>query len=581
MNIIDKYKLFSSFLTKKQKFNFYLISLLLIFQSILEVVGIGMVVPILSVTFEAENSQFLKYIKVATGGMIVDKNYLVSILMAIILIFFIGKSYFLYFCCKKMYNFCYDIQIFLKNKVFAHYIDMSYPDHLKTKSSTLISNISTNVPLITQYFTIPFLSLASDGLILFTILIALLLFEPYGFIFLSLSLISTGFVCYKLISKILKKIGEEKESLESKMIKIMQSSIGSFKVTKLHSLEEKYLKEFFSTNSFISIIQAKGYIFQNLPRFILELIGFIVICILIFYLILSNSTNTEIITTVGLFAAAGFKIIPSVNRIMISLQGLKYSDSVLKAISKIFDEFNKKKLNNFQKNNNNKLIFNKVIKFKNIFFKYPDKENFVLENFNLYFEKNSKIGIVGKSGSGKTTFLDILIGLLTPTEGGIYVDDEQVCLNNSTWRKNIAYVPQYNFLTDDTLEKNIAFGISENEIDHSRVDELLKLTFLQEELVDKNIDGKSMIVGERGINLSGGQIQRVGIARALYRNPKILIMDEPTSSLDTENEQQINKIVNNIKNITIVIVSHRKNSLDGCDKIFNFENGQCKELLLN
>jgi len=155
------------------------------------------------------------------------------------------------------------------------------------------------------------------------------------------------------------------------------------------------------------------------------------------------------------------------------------------------------------------------------------------------------------------------------------VDQTIVSLNNSEWRNNIAYVPQYNYLIDDTLEKNISLEVKDQKIDHALVDSLIDLTFLKDELVHKNLDGKQLLVGERGVNLSGGQIQRIGIARALYKKPKLLIMDEPTSSLDSVNEKKIINIINKIENLTLVIVSHRKSALEGCDEIFTFKNGKC------
>ena len=203
----------------------------------------------------------------------------------------------------------------------------------------------------------------------------------------------------------------------------------------------------------------------------------------------------------------------------------------------------------------------------------------ILKNFNFYIKKNSKIGIVGSSGAGKTTFLDLLIGLLEPTSGEVLVDKRKVSLNDSSWRDRIAYVPQYNYLIDDTLEKNIALGIIDQNIDHSLINSLLDLTFLKEEIISKKSNGHKLLVGERGVNLSGGQIQRIGIARALYRKPSLLIMDEPTSSLDLENEKKIISIINKIKNMTVIIVSHKKSTLKDCDEIFTFKNGQCTKNL--
>ena len=573
MNFLEKKKLFGKLLGKKENTRFYSIVILLIIQSILEVAGVGMVIPLLSVIFYPEGNLFLGYVKYLLGYNSINQNFLIIVLMFLMFIFFVFKSLFLYFCQKELYNFAYDVQARLKNKIFNQYITMSYAEYLHSKSSILITNISTNIPLITQYFTIPFLQLVSEGLILVSVLLFLLFYEPGGFAILSFVLILVIVSCYKFVSKSLKNMGRDKENLENQLVKTIQSSIGSMKVTKLYNLQKSYLKEFKEKTISTSIIQAKVGTFSQIPRLALELSGFLVVTILIFYLILANKSNIEIISVIGIFAAAGFKVIPCVNRILFSLQALKYAESVLTTVNNILLSYDKK-INpneNLYFDVGKKIIFNKTIKFKDISFKYQGTENIILDKLNFDLHKNKKIGIIGRSGAGKTTFLDILVGLIEPNTGAILADGKQISLNNNSWRNSIAYVPQYNYLIDGTLEKNIAFGVAEEKIDATRIDELLELTFLKKELVDQT--GRYHPIGERGMNLSGGQVQRIAIARALYKKPKILIMDEPTSSLDRENEKIIIEIINRIENLTLIIVSHKKTTLEKCDEIFTLKNG--------
>jgi ABC-type multidrug transport system fused ATPase/permease subunit len=576
MNIVNKYKIFLSFLNKRQKIKFYLIVLLMIFQSILEVLGIGAVIPLLSIIIVPKESFYLDFLNFFLKDFSFPENYLVIIFLLLVVIFFFFKTYFLYFCSRKIFNFAYEIQTLIKDKIFTQSIYMNYSEFLKTKSSILVSNVSTNTNLITQYCILPILSFTSEGLILLSILLFLLFYQTSGFLILFLAISTTILITYNFFSKKLKKMGSDKEILESKIIKLIQNSIGSIKITKLHNLENKYLEEFEKINVPVAVIQSKSLIYNHLPRFILELLGAMIICGMVFFFIFTGQDSLKIITIISIFAAAGFKIIPGVNRIIFSLQGLKYSESFLITINKIFEYYNEKKLS--RKKENKKvpdLSFVNSIEFKNISFRYTHDSNLILDNFSFSIKKNKKIGIVGSSGTGKTTFLDLLIGLLEPTSGKILVDKKIVSLNNPGWRNNIAYVPQYNYLIDDTLEKNISLEINDKNIDHTLVDSLIDLTFLKNELVDKNPNGKQLLVGEKGANLSGGQIQRIGIARALYKKPKLLIMDEPTSSLDSANEKKIINIINKIKNLTLVIVSHRKSTLEGCDKIFTFKNGKC------
>jgi ABC-type multidrug transport system fused ATPase/permease subunit len=576
MTLIEKFRIFQSFLSPKQKRKYRLIVFYLVFQSFLEVIGVGMVIPILSLVLETEQNYFFSFLGIDENNLGFTKDKIIFFTVSIIFLFFIFKSFFLYQSSKSIYKFAFEVQIELKNKIFKNYINMSYEEYLKNKSSRLISNISTNVPLITQYFSIPILTLAAEGLILIFILTFLLLFEAKGFIILAVCLTASLLLTYKTISKKLKNMGTIKEDYENKLVKIIQNGIGSIKVTKLYDLEKRYEEQFYKINQPLGNFQAITYVFQNIPRFVLELIGFIAISLLILILFKSGTTNTEIITVVGIFAAAGFKIIPSVNRIIFSLQGIRFSHSVLETMKKILDNLSvvtlDKKLDLKEKIN-----FQQDLEFKNISFKYPGTENLVINNFNFLLKKNKKIGIFGPSGSGKTTFLDLLIGLLTPQNGTILADGVKANLNSKSWRSKISYVPQFNYLVDDKLINNIAFGQDEKNIDKKFVEELLNLTMLKQEIVDKNPNKMDLIVGERGINLSGGQIQRVGIARALYKKPEILILDEPTSSLDNENERLIIENISKMNNITLIIVSHRESSLNNCDELYKFENGKLEK----
>jgi ABC-type multidrug transport system fused ATPase/permease subunit len=574
MKFTEKYKIFKTFLDSSQKTRLYLIILFMIIQSMLEVIGIGLVVPVLSFILSPNENIFFN---IFPNGRYLEfnKNYFLLFIIIIIFLFFLFKTYFLYFCSNKIYNFAFDMQVQMKNKIFNNYILMNYKEFLEHKSSNLVSSISTSVPLVTLYFIIPMLSLISESLILISILLLLLFFDAKSFIILLIFLSLTLLICYKTISKTLKNIGSKKEILEEELIKIIQNSIGSIKVTRLYNLEKKYLSDFKESNFIVGKFQAMFYVYQNIPRFILEFVGFLSICILVSFLIFLGTESSRIIAIVGLFAAAGFKIIPGVNRIIFSLQGIKYSTAPIETINKIFINFKKKDnyLNLSQLKVSQNLEFNSKLELKNISYVYSNSGSKILNNLNFVLNKNKKIGIIGSSGVGKTTFLDIIIGLLEPNTGKIILDGKETSLlDNSYWKNIVSYVPQFNYLTDDTLIKNIAFGIDEEKIDKDLVNTLVDLTLLNE-IVSNNKGGLSMQIGERGLNLSGGQIQRIAIARALYKKPQILVLDEPTSSLDLNNEKIIIEKLFQLKNLTLIIVSHRKESIVRCDEVYKFING--------
>lgn len=566
MLIINNLKTFLSFLDQRQKFRFYLIILICLFQSILEAFGVGIVIPFLSLLTKPNNTNFffindIKNFEFISG---ISDFQIIIIAITIFFIFFLFKTIFLCFSIKKIYNFCFDIQESLKQKVFNNSIKLEYQNFLKESSSKLILDISSSISSFTQFFTIPLLTLISEILILLSILILLIFFEFKGFLVLSFFLFFSIMLFYKIIGKSLKELGVKKENMSQQQLKILNNAIGNIKITKLHNLENFYIKSFANSNSNSAKIESIFYTLQNIPRVSLEFFGFIALTILIITLIATSQDNLKIVSTVGLFAAAGFKIIPSINRIIFALQAQKYSKSIVENLKIEQSKFKNLEIKDHTLSKNN-ISFNYKINLSNIYFKYENTNNFILKDFNLLIEANECIGITGKSGSGKSTFLDILTGLLKPTRGNIFVDDKKQFLDNPSWRNIIAYVPQNNYLLKQDIITNIALAVNKADIDNDLISEIINITELSNTL---NMRGTDIEGG-----LSGGQIQRIAIARALYRKPKILIMDEPTSALDSETEHNIMTSINKISGkLTLIIVSHRMSALKYCSKIYEFKD---------
>ena len=313
-------------------------------------------------------------------------------------------------------------------------------------------------------------------------------------------------------------------------------------------------------------------IIANIPRFALELIAFGGMLLIAIYYILEKGSFADAVPIMALFAFAGYRFMPAIQQIYSSLTQLKFITPVLDSI--YVDLINLEKNLEIQRYEN--LKFNKIIKLKNIYFSYPDVQKYNLENINLEIKYKQKIGIVGETGSGKTTLVDLILGLLNPKKGSLLVDDVLVNdQNKRSWQSLIGYVPQQIYLTDNSIAANIAFGIQEDKIDYEIVQNVAKISNL-DEFVTKELDkGYHTLVGERGVRLSGGQIQRIGIARALYRNPQLLIFDEATSALDNLTEQEVMKAIENLDNkITTIIIAHRLNTVRNCDKIFLFDKGK-------
>jgi len=569
MTLTNNLLIFFNFIKFKERINFFLIIILLFFQSLLEALSVGLVIPVLSLILKKDTIQ--EYLWVFPYYS--DQKYYIIIVLSIILFFFLLKSFYIYLTTLFTYKFAYSYQNKLKEIIFKNYIDLNYEDYLEEKSSVFINNITTQVSLLTMYFVIPCLSLISESLILISILALLMFFEIKSFLIISALILISIFFGYKILAKTLRKLGKNKEDLEAESIKVVQNSIGLLKVTKLYNLEDIFFSYFKNINKTLAYIQSRFLTLQNIPRSILELIIFLAISILVLILIFLNYKESDILLVTGLFAAAGFKIIPSVNRIILNMQNLKYASSSIDSVNKIFNKFQIS--NHNKKFINEKIInFNSKAEFKDCSFFYKKNINsFILDKLNFNLIKGRKIGIVGRSGVGKTTLLDILLGILSPTSGNIIVDGQKVDLNSLNWKKIVSYVPQSTFLIDGTL-KNIALSRSDNDINLSLIRELISLTSLEEELKDRGDLIENIVIGEKGINLSGGQIQRIAIARALYKKPKILIMDEPTSALDTYNEEKIMNLVISDKDLTLVVVSHKISALEKCDEIYELKEGK-------
>ena len=355
---------------------------------------------------------------------------------------------------------------------------------------------------------------------------------------------------------------------------VMQESFRLIKEIKISNLNKYFITKFISSNNLAAVNHFKHEFVLSLPRYWFELIAIFGFTILIIVLTYTTDSTTNIIATIGLFAAATFRLLPSIIKMINYIQQVHFSLPVLNNLS---EEFNlEKKVKNNQEKFDTKFIIKKELILKNISFKYQNSNNNVLDNINLKIKTGSIIGIKGPSGVGKTTLVNIILGLLKPTSGEVLVDGIDINKNLESWQKNIGYVPQNIVLTDDTLKNNIALGIDEKQIDKNRINNCIKESQLENFIsnVEKGIDTD---VGELGSKLSGGQKQRIGIARSIYNDPQVLILDEFTSALDNQTEEKIiSEISNYGKTRTVIIVSHKLSTLSKCNNIYELTKENLK-----
>tara|TARA_B100000902_G_scaffold393945_1_gene449252 strand:- start:16989 stop:18722 length:1734 start_codon:yes stop_codon:yes gene_type:complete len=562
-----------SIVDKKNHKRLFLITILLFISGILEALSIGAIFPLIELIVGKEKSQIVEIFTNLFGFENISFQNFINVLIYILITIFSLKILFQIFVAKIWSKYLYNLQSNISLALLKKYLDMDYTFHIKNNSSSLIKNVQIETNNFTQFILVPFFQLIADLFNVIFILSVLFMLNFKTAFFILVFLVIAYYLLRIVTTKSLKKAGDIRYSLEGIRLKEIQQGLNGIKEIKLGSIENIFLENYKIINRNYTNTLAKFNFLKQLPKLWYEISGLLIV---LFFLLFLNNTQTRIgfldfIPLLGVYGFAAFKLLPSVNRITSSIQSLNFQKKI---ISKIYDDLNLKNNSKFIKNSIKKnIVFSHGIKIENIKFSYNDNKEWVLNDLSLQINKGECIGIIGVSGSGKTTLLDILSGLLTPKYGNILIDNKSIYENIISYRSIIGYVSQFIYLQDDTLDNNIIFSKPEN-FNREKLIEAKKLSLINEFSEKLLLKGES-IVGENGISLSGGQRQRVGIARALYRDPEILIFDEATSALDTTSEENIIKNIEKLKRRkTMIIITHRKSTLRDCDKIYTLKEGK-------
>ncbi|MHA8097384.1 ABC transporter ATP-binding protein [Aquirufa antheringensis] len=573
MNIIQN---ISKLLNQKQKKETIILSFFILFGILLEMGGIGIMIPVITIilkTSESSDNQYLNIIFEFLGKP--TKQNFILLLLLIIVLYFSLKYYFLVFLNKKQAFFSNSLSAKFSQELFEGYMKMPYQFHLNRNSSILLRNIQVEVYQITTV-TQAVINLFMEFSVILGMMIMLLIVEPIGALSTGVFLFFSSTIFHQKNKNNLLKWGVRRKKASSFMNKYILEGFGGVKDIKFLGREFYFVNNYKKYSNEYSEINANVNFLSQIPRLYLELLSiFALIIMIVVQLFKSNSTD-EIIPILSLFLAASFRLIPSTNKIMAALQIIKFNKPVVESIYNEFILVRDNQINIFNDIiTEDKINFKKNIIFENIDFYYEGSIKPSISSFNLEIAKGSTIGIFGTSGAGKSTLIDILLGILTPTKGDLVVDGMKITSSNiNIWQKNLGYVPQTIFLSDESIKSNIAFGIVESEIDDLKIQNAIKLAKL-DEFVNSLIDGVETLVGERGVRISGGQRQRIGIARALYNDPQIIIFDEATSALDNQTESFVMESINNLRIMkTIIIVAHRLSTLSKCDLVYELNQGK-------
>jgi len=553
-----------SIVPKKFLKSILLVIFLTLVNATLELFSIGLVIPFLSIFLDKSNF-FFEFFGLTTRF---SNQELVLIVLLLFLIVYFLKNFFLILFQLIKINFSHDLSEIISAKLYNKYIKKKYYFFTQKNTSELSRNIIGETNIFSFGVVMSIMSLISDIIIFLAILIFLFYYNAAATLFASILIIFFGSLVVFFQSQKLKFFGNIRQIHSNLILKLVNESIGNIKEITLSNTHEYFLNKysyymFKNTNA-----GKKKDFYFILVRPILEVLAVLMFLILAYFLNKFGNSISEILITIGVFSAASLKLIPTVTNLLKGFQGLRYNKVVVELL---YEELEKK-------NDDSEIILNKKkedhnfqfekLELKDVSYSYPGTDKVILNEINFKIDAGENIGLIGSSGSGKTTLINILTGLIEPKSGIVKINNENLNYNIRSWQNNIGYVSQNTYLADETLLFNIVFNKIGQKVDYKRAEYLIDILDLKQ-LIISNKNGLDFNVGEAGIKLSGGQIQRIGIARALYHTPKILILDEATNAVDQNTEEKILKnIYKEMEKLTVISVSHDLKSLKYCKKIF-------------
>tara|TARA_Y100000741_G_scaffold41687_1_gene29019 strand:+ start:2008 stop:3819 length:1812 start_codon:yes stop_codon:yes gene_type:complete len=563
-------------LNTEQKTRFFTLSLLMTITGIFEIISVISLVEFVSFLSSGLTNNGYGAITKFLDFINYDKTLTLHNLSFFIIAILVITA------CLNLYNIILTAKFSsktggeLESKLFNYYLKRDYIHHLNSNSSNLLNNIFELVPRVSNFVLAPLMLIFSKIIFLVPFLIGLSIFKPEITLIALIIFLSLYFILFKLFKNKLTYLGTTQNLITKEKFITLQEGFGSIREIKIFNKFNIFRVNYFNLYNRLVKIEVLREIIGKFPRYFVEVITFITSIILILYLNKNlNFTFEKVIISISFFLICAYKIIPAFQQVYYLMTHLK---NHLPALDEIYDD-----LSNSVSFENGKFIAQKEffgkkfkkIEIKNLNFNYQKRKYRVLEDISLEIKDGEKVAITGLSGSGKTTFIHILLGLIKQSNGKILVNNKELKNSNlHCWQEFIGFVPQSIYLTDKSIKANIAFGITEEEINETKVSELVSLTKLSN-LVHGLPDKENTKIGERGVQFSGGQQQRIGIARALYKNPEVIILDEATNSLDILTEHEIiDSLVKFNKNATIFMITHRLEVIKKFDKIIFLENGK-------
>ena len=565
-------KKYSMILSSHQKIRIIQLVFLMLLGGIFETCSVTFMLPFMNAVMEPENIMDQAYIKNICNiiGIHSVKSFIVF-LAIILAVMYLVKNIYLLFEYSIQYKFVYGKMLSLQRNLLENYLNRPYEYFLQAKSGEIIRAV-TNDTSNTFSMLVTLLNMFTELIVSGMIIIAVFYMAPVITVCMAVifALILAGI--NRVIKPVLHRAGENYKSSYAEMNKWLLQSVQGIKEVKVMA-KEQYFQDKFDKYGKINVDSLrKNQILAVTPRFFIESLSMGAILLIIAVLIYNGMDLESVIPVLSAVVMAAIRLLPAVNRISSGMTSVLYGEPMLDSVIRILDEAEKTShlLQNEERNNIPRL--RKSIRFQNITYTYPSASEPVLNEVSIEIRRGLMVGIIGPSGAGKTTAVDLILGLLHPQQGSILIDGSDIRYGEKDWLNQIGYIPQTIFMLDDTIRANIAFGVPEEEISDAEVWRALKEASMDgyADTLPEKLDTQ---IGERGVRLSGGQRQRIGIARALYMNPEVLFFDEATSALDTDTEKSVMDSINSLHGRkTIIIIAHRLSTIENCDEIYRVED---------
>lgn len=542
----------------------------------LETLGISMVIPALALITQPDllsRVSFAQEIHLALGSP--SREQLVIIGLSLMALVYVLKAGFLAWATARQFRFVYDIQASLSLRLFSVYLRKPYTFHLERNSAQLIRNVINATNEFTTTGLVSLLILITESMVLIGIGVLLLYVETLGVVSAAVVLGMAGWVFNRATRRGVQRAGKALHRHEELRIKTLQQAIGAAKELKLLHREDQIVEQYTPHNAASARIGRRHATLVALPKLWLEVLAIVGLVLVVIAMLWQGRPTADLVPTLGLFAAATFRLIPTSSRILGSIQFIRYS---LPVVRMLHEELAVATPADHRRAEGG-IGIDGDLRFEGVVVRYPSSDRAAIDGIDLRIERGSTVGIIGGSGAGKSTLVDAFLGLLPLESGAIRAGGTDIRSDLRAWQSQIGYVPQTIYLVDDSIRNNIALGLSDAAIDAAAVARAVTAAQL-DDFIKELPQGLDSIVGERGVRLSGGQRQRIGIARALYNDPAILVLDEATSALDAETERGLMTAIDALHGRkTILIVTHRMSTLAWCDQIATLASGRLKSIV--